>query len=196
MTPTLLSHHTPTLLSHHTPLSAVASALPRIDSPVRLRLDPVLSGRGPLNGAWWPYSHDAAAELPGLIAAVDQRLGRTTLRVCVHTDAWNQIPGRIPARGRQIEVGRRRGTDPRLITLMFAGADAVNLLIMPSDSTGGPAKAAPGVAGIVDLRPVDSLTTIADHPLSQTLARRNLVGRPVLRTAQRTAATATGPTAS
>ncbi|MEV0407095.1 DUF5994 family protein [Actinoallomurus sp. NPDC050550] len=194
MTPTLLSHHTPTLLSHHTPLSAVASALPRADSPVRLRLDPVLSGRGPLDGAWWPHSHDAAAELPGLIAAVDQRLGRTTLRVCLHTDAWDQIPGRIPARGRQIEVGRRHGTDPRLITLMFAGADAVNLLIMPSDNTGGPAAArfAPGFAGTVD----HSLTTIAHHPLSQPLARRNLAGRPVLRTTQRTAATATGHTAS
>ncbi|MFL6052525.1 MAG: DUF5994 family protein [Actinoallomurus sp.] len=159
-------------------------------------MDPVLAGRGPLDGAWWPYSHDAAVELPGLIAAVDQRLGRTTLRVCVHTEAWDHIPRRIPARGRQIEVGRLCGTDPRLMTLMFAGADAVNLLIMPSDSTGGPAAArfALGVESTVDLRPVDSLTR-AHHPLSLALARRNLTARQAMRT-RGTAPTRAGHTTS
>ncbi|GAA0349806.1 DUF5994 family protein [Actinoallomurus spadix] len=147
----------PTLLSHRTPLNAVASALPVVDSPVRLGLDPVRAGRGSLDGAWWPYSQDAAAELPGLIAAVDQRLGRTTLRICLHTDAWEHVPGCIPARGRQIEVGRLYGTDPRLVTLMFAGTDAVNLVTMPSDRTGGPVAAGFGTAfgGTFDLRPLD-----------------------------------------
>ncbi|WP_425550825.1 DUF5994 family protein [Actinoallomurus liliacearum] len=176
---------TPTLLSHRTPLSAVASVLPRVDSSVRLRLDAVLAGRSPLDGAWWPYSHDAAAELPGLIAAVDQQLGRTTLRVCLHADAWDHIPRRIAARGRRIEVGRLHGTDPRLITLMFAGADAINLVTMPSDSTGGPvtARFTPGFAGTVDLRPADSLTIIR-HPLSPAPVHRILVGRPVMITTQ------------
>jgi Family of unknown function (DUF5994) len=172
---------TPTVFSHYRPLSAVASALPVIDSPVRLRLDPVLAGRGPVNGAWWPYSDDAAVELPGLIAAVDQRLGRTTLRVCLHTNAWDDIPARIPARGRQIEVGRLGGADPRLITLMFAGAHVTLLIMHSTDSTGGPAAARFPPASRVDLRPVDSLST-ADHPLSLALARRNLTARQAMRT--------------
>ena len=66
-----------------------------------------------VDGAWWPYSRDAAAELPNLIAAVDQRLGRTTLRIGVHQDAWRRIPRRIPARGRQVRIGWFRQTDPR-----------------------------------------------------------------------------------
>src|SRR4051794_16488467 len=111
---------TPTVFSHYRPLSAVASALPVIDSPVRLRLDPVLAGRGPVNGAWWPYSDDAAVNLPGLIAAVNQRRGRPTVRVSLHPDAWDDTPPRPPPRGPKIEGGRLGGAAPRLITLMFA----------------------------------------------------------------------------
>jgi hypothetical protein len=33
---------------------------------LRLRLQPDRSGRGPLDGGWWPRSADPAAELPGL----------------------------------------------------------------------------------------------------------------------------------
>ncbi|MFC3823331.1 DUF5994 family protein [Planomonospora venezuelensis] len=69
---------TPTLLSQRAPLSSVSSAIPRADSALRLALHPVPNRRAAADGAWWPCSRDAAAELPDLIAAVDQRLGRTT----------------------------------------------------------------------------------------------------------------------
>lgn len=125
---------TPSLLSHPTPLSPASSAIPRFDSTPRLNLHPVLDRRAVVDGAWWPYSRDAAAELPALIAAVDQRLGRTTLRVGVHQDAWRHIPRHIPARGRQIRIGWSGHTDPRVITLLFACGEPVVLLIIPPDT--------------------------------------------------------------
>ncbi|WP_146615991.1 DUF5994 family protein [Nonomuraea aridisoli] len=94
-----------------------------------------------VDGAWWPCSRDAAAELPALVAAVDQRLGRTTLRVGVHRDAWRHIPDRFPARGRQVRVGWFLSTDPRVITLTFAAGEPVVLLIIPPDTAAGPAEA-------------------------------------------------------
>ncbi|GGL02214.1 DUF5994 family protein [Planomonospora parontospora] len=150
---------TPTLLSHPTPLSPTAGAVPAVDSAVRISLDPVLGRRDALDGAWWPYSRDAAAELPGLIAAIDQRLGRTTLRVGLHPDAWEHIPRRIPARGRQIRVGWFRSTRPHLVTLILADAEPVTLLVIAPDTTQGPATAALALAaaGIAGLGPADVL---------------------------------------
>ncbi|GIH79050.1 DUF5994 family protein [Planobispora longispora] len=135
MTPTLLSQ-----LSHRTPLSSVSSAIPRVDSALRLALPPVPNRRAAIDGAWWPYSRDAAAELPDLIAAVDQRLGRTTLRVGVHQDAWQSIPRRIPARGRQVRIGWFRHADPHVITLIFAAGEPVVLLVIPPDTAVGAAQ--------------------------------------------------------
>jgi hypothetical protein len=132
---------TPTLLSQPAPLSPVASAIPRVDSALRLSLHPVLDRRAVVDGAWWPYSRDVTAELPGLIAAVDQRLGRTTLMVGVSRDAWQDIPSRIPARGRQVRIGWFRHADPHVVVLFFAAAEPVALLIIPPDTAAGPAEA-------------------------------------------------------
>lgn len=41
--------------------------------PSRLRLRSGLPGRSLLDGGWWPRSADPAAELPGLILAIDQQ---------------------------------------------------------------------------------------------------------------------------
>ncbi|MFD0884195.1 STAS domain-containing protein [Streptosporangium algeriense] len=132
---------TPTLLSQPAPLSSTSSAIPRVDSALRLSLHPVLDRRAAVDGAWWPYSHDATAELPGLIAVVDRLLGRVTLRVSLHGDAWQNIPRRIPARGRQVRVGWFRHTDPRLITLIFAAGEPVVLLVIPPGTAAAPAEA-------------------------------------------------------
>ncbi|MFG6200744.1 DUF5994 family protein [Nonomuraea sp. JJY05] len=132
---------TPAFPSQITPLSPVSSAIPRVDSGLRLSLHPVLDRRAVVDGAWWPYSSDAATELPGLIAAVDQRLGRTTLMVGVSRDAWQRIPSRIPARGRQVRIGWFRHADPHVVVLFFAAAEPVALLVIPPDTAAGPAGA-------------------------------------------------------
>ncbi|MBN6054264.1 hypothetical protein JYK22_20145, partial [Nonomuraea sp. RK-328] len=136
---------TPTILSHLKPFGPVVSAVPAIASAVRLSLNPALDRRATVDGAWWPYTRDAAAELPGLIAAVDQRLGRTTLRVGVYRDAWEHIPRRIPARGRQVRIGWFRSSDPRVITLILAGAEHITLLVIPPDTADGHAEAVLGL---------------------------------------------------
>ncbi|MFI9559198.1 DUF5994 family protein [Nonomuraea endophytica] len=95
-------------------------------------LNPALDRRAVVDGAWWPYSRDAAAELPALIAAVDRMLDRVTLRVDVHVDAWKNLPRHIPARGRRVRVGWFHHSDPRVVILSFAAAGQVVLLLVPS----------------------------------------------------------------
>jgi hypothetical protein len=131
----------PKLLPHPAPLSSASSTIPRVDSALRLSLCPVPNRRAVVDGAWWPSSRDAAAELPGLIDHVDRLLDRVTLRIGVHGDAWQNIPRRIPARGRQVRIGWFRHTDPRVITLSFAAGEPVVLLIIPSGTAAAAAEA-------------------------------------------------------
>ncbi|WP_345557304.1 DUF5994 family protein [Nonomuraea rosea] len=122
-------------------------------------MNPLLDRRGTVDGAWWPFTRDATAELPSLISAVDQRLGRAVLRVGLYLDAWEHIPRRIPARGRQVRVGWFRSADPYMITLSIAGTAPVTLLVIPPGTTNDTATAALALAaaGTVGLCPADIL---------------------------------------
>ncbi|WP_283136144.1 DUF5994 family protein [Rhizohabitans arisaemae] len=113
-----------------------------MDSALRLSLHPVPDRRAVVDGAWWPYSRDATAELPDLIAAVDQRLQRTTLLVRVHPEEWRRIPRRIPARGRQVRIEWFRHAGPQMIVLSFTSGEPVALLVIPPETAVGPAEAA------------------------------------------------------
>jgi hypothetical protein len=108
---------------------------------MRLSLNPVLDRRATVHGTWWPRTCDAAAELPALIAAVDQRLGRVTLRVNLYQDAWEHLPGRIPARGRQIRVGWLRSADAHVIILDFAVGEPIVLVVVPPGAASAPGAA-------------------------------------------------------
>ncbi|PRX53571.1 hypothetical protein B0I32_127160 [Nonomuraea fuscirosea] len=156
---------TPTILSQAAPLSSASSAIPRVDSALRLSLRPAPNRLTVVDGAWWPFSSDAAAELPGLIAAVDRLLDRVTLRVGLHGDVWQNIPRRIPARGRQVRVGWFRHSDPRVITLSFGTGEPVVLLIVPSGTAAGAAEATlklttQDIAGLS----IDAILTLAQLP--------------------------------
>ncbi|MEV4569709.1 DUF5994 family protein [Nonomuraea sp. NPDC049419] len=150
-----------TLLFPSSPVFAEQSAL-------RLSLNTVLHQQGTIDGAWWPRTRDAGAELPALISAVDQRLGRAVLRVGLHVDAWDDIPRRIQAPDRQVRVGWFRSADPRLITLSFAGTSPISLLVIPPRTAAGPAMAA--LAGAAEdtfgVRPADLLRAAAPEKSS------------------------------
>ncbi|MGR6919942.1 DUF5994 family protein [[Actinomadura] parvosata] len=163
-----------TLLSRLAPLSSASSAIPRANSALRLSLHPVPNRRAMVNGAWWPYSRNAAAELPGLIAAVDRLLDRVTLRISVHGDTWQGLPRRIPARGRQIRINWSCHTDPRLITLSFATGEPVVLLVIPCSTAADAAQATLILTGqdTAGLTP-DDILTLASLP-SRPAARPSL----------------------
>jgi hypothetical protein len=148
-----------TLASPPTPPNPDTAAVATTRSAIRLRLNSVLDRRGTVDGAWWPRSRDAAAELPALISAVDQRLGRAVLRVGLYHDAWVHIPRRIVVRGRQVKVGWFRSADPHLITLTIEGAEPITVLVIPPGTVNDSAMAALtlAAAGTVGVRPADIL---------------------------------------
>jgi hypothetical protein len=102
---------------------------------LRLRLQPDRSGRGPLDGGWWPRSADPAAELPGLILALDKRHDRVT-RVMLGTADWDASrPRRVqiggPAGSRDVRLGWFASMPAGLLTAIFASGQRTDLVTIP-----------------------------------------------------------------
>ncbi|MGY5107086.1 DUF5994 family protein, partial [Streptomyces sp. 900105245] len=62
------------------------------------------TGRGLLDGAWWPRSRDLAAELPALADVLDPLWGRIT-RVAVNPMLWPVVPSKVNVHDRVMKVG-------------------------------------------------------------------------------------------
>lgn len=95
--------------------------------------------RGAVDGAWWPATYDAGAELPALIAAIDQHLGRRVLRVGLHVDTWHNIPGQ------DVSCAGDRHVGPAQPPPQAAGAAAASAANGTSTNTQNATTAATGL---------------------------------------------------
>ena len=125
------------------------SNAPATSTDVRLQLDSKMSGRGMLDGAWWPYSTDPLVELPALIAALDSQVG-TVHRVVLNGKLWQSTPRRITVSGRTIRLGWFGPTDIHELSVSGAGRDRLDLLVVPPDTNEASAAAAMAAASRSD----------------------------------------------
>jgi hypothetical protein len=93
------------------------------------------SGRGLLDGAWWPRTDDPAAELLVLIPALDERHGRI-VRVLLGTADWDasrprRLPVGSPAGGRVVKIGWFNTMPAGLLIAMSASGERTDLVTIP-----------------------------------------------------------------
>lgn len=101
----------------------------------RLRTQPERSGRTLLDGGWWPRSADPAAELPGLIPALDERHGRIT-RIMLGTAGWNASrPRRLylggPEARRVVKLGWFETMPGGLLIAISVNGERTDLVTIP-----------------------------------------------------------------
>jgi hypothetical protein len=100
----------------------------------RLVLQPDHAAPAPLDGGWWPRSADPAAELPGLILALDKLHGRVT-RVMLGAADWNASrPRRLQVGGagsRVVRLGWFATMPAGLLTAIFASGQRTDLVTIP-----------------------------------------------------------------
>ncbi|MEV6012899.1 DUF5994 family protein [Streptomyces sp. NPDC051976] len=102
--------------------------------PARLSLTPKTTLAGQLDGAWWPYSRDLEAELPPLVAALDEARERIT-RVTVNPSRWPVIPHKVPVAGHTVHVGWFAGQHPdKVILLSYNSVGRWDLLVIPPET--------------------------------------------------------------
>ncbi|MEU6745840.1 DUF5994 family protein [Spirillospora sp. NPDC046719] len=114
----------------HLPGTAVPPLIP--PPTPRLRLRPDGTGRGIMDGGWWPRSRDAAAELPELVIALADRLGMAT-RLTIDFDDWDHVPLRITALGRAIRVGWLPHLD-HMVAVACGRDEPLLLLVIPPET--------------------------------------------------------------
>ena len=112
----------------------------------RLRLQPDRPSYTLLDGGWWPRSADPAAELPGLILALDERYGPVTKIMLGVADWDSSRPRRLridgPAGRRVMRLGWFATMPAGLLTVIYAGGHRTDLLIIPPDTSEQAAEAA------------------------------------------------------
>jgi hypothetical protein len=123
-----------------------AAISPLAPARPRLRLQPDQSVPTLLDGGWWPRSDDPAAELPGLILALDKRHGRIT-RVLLGTAGWDASrPHRLrvdgPAGSRVVRLGWFATMPAGLLTAISAGEERTDLVTIPPPTSEQDARAA------------------------------------------------------
>lgn len=130
-------------------VSGQAGATAVSDGQLRLRMNQTHTPHGVLDGAWWPYSSDLAAELPTLIAGLDAwldgpRPGRTRRisRVAVSLTIWTNVPRRIEIAGHRIDVAWFGGIDAHTISVSCRDVARLDLLVIPPTAPPEPALAA------------------------------------------------------
>ena len=88
---------------------------------------------GSLDGAWWPRSRDVTTQLPSLLAALPDRVGRIT-RVSLNLLMWDGQPRRVPTATGLLKVGWFRAIDRDLIALSDAEGRRTLLAVVPPET--------------------------------------------------------------
>src|SRR5690606_30268251 len=106
------------------PASGASSAAPR------LRLNPALRHGAVLDGGWWPRSGEPAAELPGLIRALDGRRGPVQ-RIELGATGWRSRPDLLQAAGRPVRLCWSSEMPSDLLVAVGPGDARTRLLVVP-----------------------------------------------------------------
>lgn len=106
------------------------------DEGIRLRLGPPGSRSAVLDGAWWPRSTDAIAELPALVHALAGNRGEIT-HVLLNSNEWDlPHPQRAFAGRGAPRLGWYTAQPAGLITIISDfGRDRFDLLVVPPDAS-------------------------------------------------------------
>ncbi|MEV0902743.1 DUF5994 family protein [Actinoplanes sp. NPDC049802] len=122
------------------------------DDAVRLRLDPHPGRTTVLDGAWWPRSTNALAELPDLVQALAGRRGEIT-HVLFNATEWDlPHPHRAGTGRRAVRLGWYTSQPSGLITVISDfGADRFDLLVVPP----GVSQASADIAAAAAADPTD-----------------------------------------
>ena len=103
----------------------------RLASPTRLTLAPIL-GDDELDGAWWPHTTNIARELPELISALGDRLGRI-MDIAVNWSAFEGVLD-LDSLTRAETIPGFKARQQRVMTITGSHARA-NLLVVPCRTT-------------------------------------------------------------
>jgi Family of unknown function (DUF5994) len=164
----------PTIVS--TKLTPMLTASPReiqaADRSSRLVLQQPAAGGARVQGGWWPRSRDTRAQLPDLVAGLNERLG-VVLRLAVDVLAWDEIPRRITVAGHVVRVGWYSDMN-HVIVVTLGQRVHLQLLVVPPQAAEQAALAALATSarpGDLGAQEILELYGIETEPITRLSAR-------------------------
>ncbi|MBW0012326.1 DUF5994 family protein [Mycobacterium sp.] len=143
----------------------------------RLQLKPYRSASEHIDGAWWPHSAHLVDELPGLLAAVSDRLGPVVM-VGYRHNGWGETPRMAQIDGRTIELLGFGSDEPASVILIDEDGRHLTLHVIRPDASEAIARQALEEARVpADAAPAAQTTvarSIAD--VGEKLARHEGLG--------------------
>jgi hypothetical protein len=107
---------------------------------VRLRIKPNTAARGHVDGAWWPRSHDPAAEFPGLVLAMSSWVGPIR-RVTYHLNDWDTTRRELTVEGWTVTLVGLPTLDANTVVVAGSNQRRMILLVVPPGTPDGAARA-------------------------------------------------------
>lgn len=99
-----------------------------------------------MDGAWWPRCSDLIQELPPVLQAVSQRIGRIR-GVLLNQGEWLPAPvDWTPVGNHRVRIGWYGNQDAHMVVLIGDSAKRVDLLVIPPESERSCAAAAMTIA--------------------------------------------------
>jgi len=161
------------IAKHVTEFAAPASetGLVPVRNAVRLRVKQSPATRGDVDGAWWPRSHDLAAEFPGLVLATSSWVGPVR-RVAYHLDDWHTATSReLMVEGWTVDLAGSSTLQANTVVVTGPDQRRMGLLVIPPHTTGDIARAVlNATAGLGEVGSVEEI--LASHGVDTTKAIR------------------------
>jgi hypothetical protein len=111
-----------------------------VRAEVRLRMKPNTAARGHVDGAWWPRSHDPAAEFPGLVLVMSSWVGPIR-RVTYHLHDWDTTKRELTVEGWTVTLIGLPTLDANTVVVTGSNQRRMMLLVVPPQTPGGAARA-------------------------------------------------------
>lgn len=104
-----------------------------MNGDTRVTLTPKRPASEHFDGAWWPRSRRLVEELPGLVEAVSDRLGRVVL-VGYRRNGWDETPSLVQIAGQTVELLGFTSEEPASVILIGEDGNHLTLHVIRHDA--------------------------------------------------------------
>jgi hypothetical protein len=112
----------------------------RAKRDLRLKMKPGTAVLGSIDGGWWPWSTDPAAEFPALVMALSSWVGPVR-DIAYDFDAWDSAEPTLTVEGWTVGLAGSPAMPANTVVLTGLNLKRIRLLVVPPTTLGGAARA-------------------------------------------------------
>jgi hypothetical protein len=116
------------------------ATLQRTKRELRLKVKPSTAARGSVDGGWWPWSTDPAAEFPALVMALSSWVGPVRT-IDYHLGDWDPAERTLIVEGWAVRLEGSPVVPANTVVLTGSHLKQIRLLVVPPTTPGGVARA-------------------------------------------------------